>query len=387
MIDEELGRGHCVLPRDITVMRVALRLARRAWGRTSPNPLVGAVLTRCGQIIGRGWHHAVGHPHAEIEAIADARDRGHDPAGATLVVTLEPCCTHGRTPPCTEAIIAAGIRRVLVGATDPNPAHLGRAFAILRRAGVEVAHGILEKEASQLNAAFNHWIIHRTPFITVKAAMTLDGKIATAAGESKWITGAAARRESMKLRQSADAILVGVNTILADDPSLTARQPSGRLCKPLRRIVLDSSARTPRYAQVVVDGEAERTTVVVTRAAPAARVVALRRRAQVWVAPAQHGQVDLRWLLRRLGQESVTHLLVEGGGEVNASFLLRGLAHRVVFFYAPMILGGRLARRAVAGPGAEDLADVVPLTNLRWHSLGPDLMLVADVVAKSGDPT
>ena len=217
--------------------QLALRLARRGYGATSPNPMVGAVLVKGGKIIGRGWHRRAGLPHAEIEALRDAQKRGHNPRGATLYVTLEPCCTHGRTPPCTDAIIAAGIKQVVVGATDPNPKHAGKGFKILRRAGIEVLWGVrpragalntanarrteIADECAKLNEAFNHWIVHRTPFVTVKAAMTLDGKIATASGESKWITGEKARAHGMKLRQGSDAILVGINTILADDPSLT----------------------------------------------------------------------------------------------------------------------------------------------------------------------
>jgi diaminohydroxyphosphoribosylaminopyrimidine deaminase/5-amino-6-(5-phosphoribosylamino)uracil reductase len=187
--------------------------------------MVGAVLVNDGKIIGRGWHRRAGLPHAEIEALRDAQKRGLDPRGATLCVTLEPCCTHGRTPPCTDAIIAAGIKRVVIGAIDPNPKHSGRAFKILQRTGIDVVHGILADGCAKLNEAFNHWIVHRTPFVTVKAAMTLDGKIATASGESKWITGEKARAHGMKLRRGSDAILAGINTILADDPSLTARSP------------------------------------------------------------------------------------------------------------------------------------------------------------------
>src|SRR5581483_7590478 len=185
---------------DVEFMRLALRLARRGAGQTSPNPMVGAVLVKGGRIIGRGWHHRAGMPHAEIEALHDAWRRGHAAKGATLYVTLEPCSTHGRTPPCTEAIHAAGIRRVVVAATDPNPAHAGRGYRLLRRRGIAVTLGVLEEDASALNEAFNHWITRHTPFVTVKAAMTLDGKIATAGGESKWITGEKARAEGMKLR-------------------------------------------------------------------------------------------------------------------------------------------------------------------------------------------
>ena len=361
---------------DPQFIRLALRLARRAYGRTSPNPLVGAVLARRGKIIGRGWHRSAGQPHAEIEAIRDAQERGHNPKGATLYVTLEPCCTQGRTPPCTEAIIAAGIRRVVAGATDPNPRHAGRGFRILRRAGLSVAHGVLGRECGQLNEAFNHWIVRRTPFVTVKAAMSLDGKIATVTGESKWITGEPARALAMKLRAGADAVLVGVNTIIRDDPALTLRLPafSG---KSLRRIVLDPRGRTPLRARILGGAAAYLTTIVVTKAAPAQRLAALRRRARVLVAPARRGRIDLPWLLETLGRENVTSLLVEGGGETNALWM--PLCQRVVFFYAPLILGGREAPTAIAGEGVRNLAGKITLRDVQWRRLGGDLLLIARV--------
>jgi len=373
-------------------MRKALRLARKGFGATSPNPMVGAVLVKNGKIIGRGWHRRAGLLHAEIEALHDARKRGHNPTGATLFVTLEPCCTHGRTPPCTDAIIAAGIKKVVAGATDPNPQHAGKGFAILQRAKIEVVHGILNGECVKLNEAFNHWIVHRTPFVTVKAAMTLDGKIATAGGESKWITGEKARAHGMKLRQGSDAVLVGVNTILADDPSLTVRRRTadgGTQIKSsrLRRIILDSMARTPLNAKIVSDEFAALTTIVVSKNAPKNRVAALSKRANVLVAPLaknsslviRHTSLDLRWLLKKLGAENVTSLLVEGGGEVNASFLLGGFAQRAAFFYAPKILGGRGARKAVAGAGATGLDEIIQLHEVEWRKIGPDLLLTARV--------
>jgi diaminohydroxyphosphoribosylaminopyrimidine deaminase/5-amino-6-(5-phosphoribosylamino)uracil reductase len=401
--------------------------------------MVGAVLVKGGKNIGRGWHRRAGGPHAEIEALRDAQKRGHNPKGATLYVTLEPCCTQGRTPPCTDAIIAAGIKRVVVGATDPNPNHSGRAFKILKRAGIEVTapgkgrarHSVravpglarqrraedcapyqkLAAECARLNEAFNHWIVHRTPFVTVKAAMTLDGKIATASGESKWITGEKARAYGMKLRQGADAILVGINTILADDPSLTVRlnadskgniehptslaaperSGGGNIQHPkLRRIVLDSLARTPLAAKVVSDEFAALTTIVVSKYAPKNRAAALAKRVNVIVAPATkrrarsdapYQQINLRWLIRKLGAENVTSVLVEGGGEVNASFLLGGLAQRVSFFYAPKILGGRDSHKAVAGEGARSLAEVIHLCDVEWKRIGPDWLLTARVNA------
>lgn len=364
-------------------MRRALLLARRALGRTSPNPMVGAVLVRAGRVIGEGWHRRAGEPHAEIEALRDAARRNLSTAGATLYVTLEPCCTHGRTPPCTAAIRAAGLRRVVAAATDPNPLHSGRGFRLLRRAGLDVSTGVLAPEADALNAPFNHWIVSRTPLVTVKAAMTLDGKIATASGESKWITGEKARREGMRLRRGADAILVGVNTVLLDDPVLTRRAGSSggaaRAGSTLRRIVLDSQARTPLHARLVTDASAHLTTIVTGRGAPARRVNALAARVNVIQAPLRGGRIDLRWLLRRLGSEGVTSLLVEGGGEVNASFLMGGFAQQVVFFYAPKILGGRDARKAVAGEGARSLMEMLSLRDISWRRLGPDLMMKARV--------
>lgn len=372
---------------DLRFMRLALQLARRARGRTAPNPMVGALLVKNGKIIGRGWHRRAGEAHAEIEALRDAQRRvGPKTAdritrGATLYVTLEPCSTHGRTPPCTDAIVAAGITRVVAAAEDPNPAHCGRGFRILSSAGIAVTSGVLAQEAARLNEAFNHWIIHRTPFVIVKAAMSLDGKIATVTGESKWITGERSRRYAMQLRAASDAVLVGVNTILKDDPSLTIRLPQFA-GKPFRRIVLDSTARTPAISKVAGDASAHLTTIVVAKAAPKNRVAALRRRAQVLVAPSAKGVIDLRWLLRRLGGESVTQLLVEGGGETNALFLSQGLAHRVVFFYAPLVLGGANAPKAVAGDGLAEAAGKLVLTDVQWRRLGPDLVLTATV----GDP-
>jgi diaminohydroxyphosphoribosylaminopyrimidine deaminase/5-amino-6-(5-phosphoribosylamino)uracil reductase len=260
---------------------------------------------------------------------------------------------------------------------------------------------MLARECVRLNEAFNHWIVHRTPFVTVKAAMTLDGKIATASGESKWITGEKARAVGMKLRQGADAVLMGVNTILADDPSLTVRKvgngsvehrtsniehPTSNVGHQRRRIVLDSMARTPLKAKVVSDKYAGLTTIVVSNRAPKNRVTSLARRVNVMVAPAdksqianRKSQIDLPWLLKKLGGENVTSLLVEGGGEVNASFLLGRLAHRIAFFYAPKILGGRDSRKAVAGEGAAHLRDVLELRELEWCRLGPDLLLTARI--------
>lgn len=365
-------------------MRQALRLAQRAYGQTSPNPLVGAVLVKKGEIIGRGWHKRAGLPHAEVEALRNAERRGKDARGATLYVTLEPCCTQGRTPPCTSAIIAAGIKRVVVAATDPNPKHAGRAFPLLRAAGIEVQEGVLSEEATRLNDSFNHWIVHRTPFVTVKAAMSLDGKIATRTGESKWITGEASRAYAMELRAGSDAILVGINTVLADDPALILRPVEGGRLKvaglrPPRRIVLDSDARTPTSARLVRDELASLTTIFVSQRALRKRVQELSRLVRVEVAPLRKDSIDLRWVMKKLGEEAVTSLLVEGGGEVNASFLFGGFAQRVALFYAPLVIGGKDSRKGVAGNGVGRLPEAVQLRDVQYRWLGQDLLLTGRV--------
>jgi len=368
---------------DIKHMRTALLLAKRGRGCTSPNPMVGAVLVKGARVIGRGWHRKAGLPHAEIEAMTDAYRRGHALKGATLYVTLEPCSTYGRTPPCTDAIIASGIRRVVVGTVDPNPRHRGKGLILLRRAGIQVTQGVMTEQCDTLNEAFNFWITRGRPFVTVKSAMTLDGKIATATGQSKWITGAQARKYGMNLRKGADAILVGVNTIVADDPRLTVRLPrqSARASAAphLRRIVLDAYARTPLQAKVVSDTLAGLTTIIVSKAAPKERIHALAQRVRVLQAPAYKGLIKLPWVLIKLGAEDVTSLLVEGGGEVNASFLLSGLAQRVAFFYAPKILGGAAALKAVGGEGIKTLKNALALTHVQWRKLGGDWLLTASI--------
>ncbi len=367
-------------------MRLALRLARKATGETSPNPMVGAVLVKEGKEIGRGWHHRAGLPHAEIEALNDAQERGINPFGATLYVTLEPCSTHGRTPPCTDAVIRAGIVRVVVAATDPNPRHAGRGLDLLREAGLEVLSGVGSREATRLNRGFNHWIVHTTPWVTLKAGMTLDGKIATASGESKWITGPESRKRVMQLRRASDAILVGIGTVLADNPALTVRQ-GNRPSFSRRRIILDTHARTPQTCQLVTDPFRGKTIVVVGDDAPDDRREALARQVPVWVAPCREGHVDLRWVMSRLGAEGVTSLLVEGGGEIHSAFIAAGLAQQVAFFYAPLILGGEKSIRAVGGRGAGSLAEASRLTEVRTTVLGEDLLLEATVVPPEPPPS
>lgn len=369
---------------DERFMARALTLARRAVGRTSPNPMVGAVVVRDGCVIGEGWHRRAGAPHAEIEALADAARRGNPVVGATIYVTLEPCCTHGRTPPCTEALIRAELSRVVVGAADRNPRHAGHGLDLLRAAGLKVQVGLLPDRVLRLNEAFSHWIVHRTPWVTAKSAMTLDGRIATASGESKWITGPASRAQAHRLRLEADAVLVGVETVLADDPELTPRaQPGFRPPASLpakRRIVLDTRARTPLDCRLVCDAARQSTLVVVGESADPARVAALQARVPVLRAPEHEGRIDLRWLMPELGRMGILHLLVEGGGTVLAAFFEAGLVHRTAFFYAPKVLGGDGSRRAVAGRGFRSLADAPRLTGVESRRLGEDLFITARVV-------
>ena len=346
---------------DLGFMRRALVLARRGFGRTSPNPCVGAVIARGRRILGEGWHRAAGQPHAEVEAIRDAQRHGHhDLRGATLFVTLEPCSTRGRTPPCTDAILAANLRCVVVGAVDPNPAHAGRGLRLLRRAGVRVSRSSLAAECVALNEAWNRWIVTKRPWVVAKVAMTLDGKIATASGASRWITGKRARRVAHQFRTESDAVLVGVGTLHADNPSLTARDARGRSLpqQPLR-VILDSMARTPTKSRVLVSPGGG-TILAVARSAPEARIRRLEvAGARILRISSPSGRPDPRHLLRSLGRLGVVRLLVEGGAEVLASFFEARLVNEVAFFIAPRILGGVSAKHAVAGDGF-----------FRWH-LGP----------------
>jgi diaminohydroxyphosphoribosylaminopyrimidine deaminase/5-amino-6-(5-phosphoribosylamino)uracil reductase len=365
-------------PDDEKFMRRALALAAKGYGATSPNPMVGAVLVRNSEIIGEGWHKRAGEPHAEVNAITSARKRGFDPEGATLYVTLEPCSSFGRTPPCTNAIQENRIARVVIGATDPNPKHAGSAFRMLKKEGARVEHGLLAPECARLNESFNHWIVHRRPFVILKSAMSLDGKIATNSGDSRWITGEKARAFGMRLRLGVDAILCGINTVLRDDPSLTLR---GRVPgqKAFRRIILDRTARTPLTAKVVTDEHAANTTIVVSSGAEEESVRELQKRVRVLVAPVSRDrrEFELPALLETLAAENVTSILVEGGGDTHATFLSERLANRICFFYAPVIITGRNAPKAVAGEHTVNEGKGYRLNSPEWHALGPDLLLTA----------
>ena len=351
-------------------MREAVRLARLGEGLTRPNPPVGAVIVRNGRLIGCGFHRRAGGPHAEVYAL---RQAGPKARGSTLYVTLEPCCTWGRTPPCTDAILAAGIRRVVIATRDPNPRHAGRGLRILKRAGVLVASGILEKEAKSILQPFACSMLHRRPFVTVKMAVSLDGKIADANGRSKWITGPEARTVVQDLRRRCDVIMVGATTARKDDPSLLPRPARGR--QPYR-VIVDSSGRLPPASQVLNDEGRSRTIVATTRRCPAARCAAYEARgAQVWRLPATQGRVSLKALIHRLHKLGALHVLVEGGGELAAALLRTGCVDEVFWFVAPVAIGGG-GVPAIGGTGWP-LTKAPRMEIVELRQVGADVMLRA----------
>jgi diaminohydroxyphosphoribosylaminopyrimidine deaminase/5-amino-6-(5-phosphoribosylamino)uracil reductase len=360
---------------DTTFMRRALALAERARGLTSPNPMVGAVLVRDGEVIGEGFHTRAGAPHAEIEALRAAGGRAE---GATLYVTLEPCAHQGRTPPCAPAVVAAGLRRVVVAMDDPNPSVAGRGLEILRRAGVETVVGVLAAEAERQNRTFATAMRRGRPHVTLKAAMSLDGKIADVHGESRWITGDAARREAHRLRSEADAIVVGVGTLLHDDPALTVRLEAPWPREPYR-VVLDTAARTPVDARLIGAGTPARALIAVGENAAAERVERLAATgATVLRLPTADGRVDPGAVLAALAAREVRAVLLEGGGDVHGSFVDAGLVDRVAIFAAPLLLGGREAAVVVGGRGRR-LKEGLRLDDVAVRALGTDVLIEADV--------
>jgi diaminohydroxyphosphoribosylaminopyrimidine deaminase/5-amino-6-(5-phosphoribosylamino)uracil reductase len=355
---------------DQEYMRVVLDLAAKARGRTSPNPMVGAVVVRDGEIVGHGYHARAGLPHAEIVALAQA---GEAARGSTLYVSLEPCCHFGRTGPCTEAVIAAGVRRVVTAMRDPNPKVAGRGIARLREAGLEVTEDVLREEAARLNEVFIKYITTGRPFVALKAAVSLDGKIATRTGDSRWITGGPAREYAHRLRDTYDALLVGRGTVVKDDPSLTTRLPEGG--RDPARVVLDSLARIPESSRMLSGESAAPVIVAVTGQAPRTRVTALESRGVQVVRCGPGPAVDLETLLRELAAREITSVLVEGGGAVHASFLEARFVDKLHWFVAPKIVGGVEAPGAVAGQGVGRMSEAVGLERVRRLELGDDFCI------------
>lgn len=356
---------------DIRFMRRAIELAQRGEGAVNPNPLVGAVIVRNGRIIGAGWHEKWGAPHAERNALARCSEPA---AGATVYVTLEPCCHHGKTPPCTDALIAAGVKRVVVAMLDPNPLVAGKGVEQLRKAGIEVESGLLEEEARYQNRVFLKYITEQRPWVVAKSAMTLDGKIATYTGDSKWVTGEEARKRVHQLRNQYMAIMVGRGTVEADDPMLNCRL-DGNVCQPIR-VIVDSSTSLRMDSNIVKSADKLRTIVAHTSKADGERIEKLRGAGiETICCSERESKVDLSDLMAQLAIKGIDSILVEGGGELNFSLYEQGLVDEVVCFVAPKIVGGSSAKSPVEGKGLELMAQALELCDVKCEMVGEDIMI------------
>jgi|SRR5690625_2430489 len=355
---------------DEKFMQLALNLAKETIGQTSPNPVVGAVIVKDGDIVGFGAHFKTGEKHAEVHAIHMAGDEAR---GSTLYVTLEPCSHQGRTPPCTDLIIKSGVRRVVIAAKDPNKQVNG--IKILQAAGIDVKTGVLQDEAQKINALFFHFIKTKRPYVTLKTAMSLDGKIATKTGESKWITGKTARFDAHTYRHSHDGILVGVETVIADDPSLTTRLKVGAGRNPVR-IILDTHLRTPLDASVITDPEASTWIIVGNKVTEEAKKLFLQSD-QVRIIQLKDETIRIPEVLDVLGQNEITSLFVEGGATVNGSFLQERMFNQLIVYMAPKLIGGYGAPTSFLGTGFASLAEVPSLSILQVEQVGEDIKIVA----------
>ena len=380
-------------------MRLALELAGRGAGHVSPNPMVGAVIVKDGKLIGEGWHEYCGGLHAERNALADCRKKGNDPQGATIYVTLEPCCHYGKTPPCTEAIMENGLSRVVFGAWDPNPLVAGKGIDILKQAGIETEGPVMEEECREKNKIFFHYITSGMPYVIMKYAMTSDGKIACETGDSRWVTGETARRRVHKTRRAVSGIMAGSGTVLSDDPMLNCRLEQDPV-DPVR-IICDSGLRIPEDSQIVRTAGKIRTIVayVPERAAEYAADPKAAEKAADGMIPekkaerlaeygvellpvsaGEDGRVDLRELMRLLGERKIDSILLEGGSELNFSALRAGIVTAVQVYLAPKLVGGAGAKTPVGGAGIARMADAVQLSSPKMTFLGQDILLEYDVL-------
>lgn len=353
----------------------ALELAARGRYRTSPNPPVGAVLMRSGEVVGEGYHAAAGEAHAEVVALDQAGELGR---GATLWVTLEPCCSRGRTGPCTERLLAAGVAEVHAATIDPNPAVSGHGVALLREAGVTVIVGEGESQAKELIREFSVWVSSGRPLVTLKFAMSLDGKVATAGGESQWITSEPARQRAHQLRSEHDAVLVGSGTLLADNPRLNVRDRPAESAQPLR-VVVDSRLRSPAESRIFSSPGGPVVVATVAGTDPGRQEALRQAGAEVMILPAVEGQVSLPDLLQALGARQVTSLLVEGGPTLLGAFAEKRLGDRIAAFVAPLVVGGNGAPGPFGGAGATSLDRSWKARGMRAEPVGPDLLLTAEV--------
>ena len=366
---------------DARYMSQALALARKALGRASPNPMVGAVIVKDGRVVGRGYHRRAGLPHAEVEALREAGSRAR---GATLYVTLEPCNHTGRTPPCCDAILAAGIKHVVAAMRDPNPITHGRGASRLRRAGLRVVMGVCAAEEKRLNEPFTTWVTARRPWVIAKVAQSLDGKIATRTGASRWISSPRARRLAHQLRSQVDAVMVGVNTVLRDNPRLTARMARGGLStKQPTKVIVDSRLRTPLSSRCLSTRASPASTIVATTPKGAKKLASFEKLGVTVLVfpPASEGRVPLARLCRTLAQRFlITSVLLEGGGELLAGALRERLVDRLLWCTAPMLLGGRNSPSSVGGQGVARIDQAIRLRDLQVRRLGPDVLFEAAVV-------
>ncbi|MDE5764239.1 MAG: bifunctional diaminohydroxyphosphoribosylaminopyrimidine deaminase/5-amino-6-(5-phosphoribosylamino)uracil reductase RibD [Ruminococcus sp.] len=357
-------------------MKTALELAGKAVGFTSPNPMVGAVIVKNGKIIGKGFHKKYGGLHAEREAFSYCDSMGIDCSGADMYVTLEPCCHYGKTPPCTEAVIKHGIKRVFIGSSDPNPLVSGKGTKILREHGIEVTEGILKDECNALNEIFFHYITTGMPFVTMKYAMTMDGKIACYTGESKWITGEQARINVQRERLRHSAIMAGIGTVIADNPMLTCRLENGR--NPVR-IICDTHLRIPADCNIVRTA-GEIPTIIASCSDDKEKISFLENKGcMVLNIPEKDGHINLNILAERIGSMKIDSILLEGGGELNWSMLNAGLVNKVQAYIAPKIFGGNGAKSPVSGIGAPAPSDAFILTDMKIRNIGEDILIESRV--------
>ncbi len=363
-------------------MRSAILLAKKGAGMVSPNPLVGAVLVKGGKIIARGYHKFFGGPHAEINALEKAEKKT---GGAEIYINLEPCCHHGKTPPCTDILIKKGIRRAFIGMVDPNPCVSGNGIKKLKQAGIEVSVGLLERECRKLNESFIKYITKKTPFVILKAASTLDGKTATFAGDSKWITSVDSRITVHQIRSEVDAVMVGIGTVIADDPLLTARLYKGAKKNPFR-IIVDSTLRIPLNSNVLQPGLAKKTIIATSpEKAGSEKAMAIQNLGALIIGiPLKQQQVDLRKLFKKLGTKAMASILIEGGAELNASALECGVVDKIMFFYSPKIIGGKDAKGIAGGTGIKKISDAINVYDISIRQINSDF-LVEGYITKQAD--
>ncbi|MGC4378049.1 bifunctional diaminohydroxyphosphoribosylaminopyrimidine deaminase/5-amino-6-(5-phosphoribosylamino)uracil reductase RibD [Fictibacillus sp. Mic-4] len=356
--------------RDETFMELALKLAESAKGQTSPNPLVGAIVVKDGQVVGMGAHLKAGEPHAEVHALTMAGDKAK---GATIYVTLEPCSHFGKTPPCADLVIERGIKRAVIATTDPNPLVSGKGIQRLKEAGIQVDFGLMKDRADELNAVFYHFIKTKKPFVTLKTATSLDGKTATSTGESQWITSEAARLDVHRYRHEHDAILVGIGTVLKDNPSLTTRLPNGG--KNPIRIILDTHLLTPIDSNMICDGKAPTWIVTGNEVKPEAKHPYEEK--GITILSMNKKTIDISDVLKMLGKRGITSIFVEGGATVNGSFLQSGEVDQVITYVAPLLIGGQNAPTSFSGEGFRELEKALHLKIKSVEQIGPDIKIIS----------